>query len=258
MRAVTGLCMICIVAFSAIGAQSASAVTKGTTAYTCKVPGVGDTPVGASFSDAHCTVAGGSTRHVEIPANTTTHTTVGNENTQNGTTESTPFSLKATVATIPIKITATGVTTTNGAWLENKTEGAEHYAFGKGKVLFTGVVVHEPANCTVVQGARVDEIETEELEGTTKGQGDFVKFAPVTGNVIAEFEIVNSGGTCAAAQKVKIIGSVKGKPNGATIEFTHEEGTTQGTLRFGSAVGPKAGLEGKLTVKAGRGGLDES
>jgi len=263
-RAVVGLCMLCALLVSAFAAQGASAVTKGTTAHTCvNAPGT-YTPGTNKFEDAHCTKVNNSTGpfgHVEISAGKTTHAILTNTNTSADTKSAEPGFLKATVATIPIKLESTEIHSTKG-WLENRTEpNGEHYAIGEGVIHFKGVTVKEPANCKVVQGAKTGEVETTQLVAHTKGQEEnmFLKFEPKAGvaTAFAEFEIANNGGVCAAAQKVKIVGSVKCRPNGATCIFTHEDGTTQGTLRFGSAAGPKAGLEGKITITAGEGKEEE-
>jgi len=263
LRATIGLCVLCVVGCSALAVQGAGAVTFGTTGFTCAKgaqPG-GETTKG--FSDEHCTAAAANDathlenvkfEHVAVPESTTTEGLVTNQNTNAGTTGPTPFFLKATIATIPIKLEATGVSTTEGAWGENRKEGSEHYAFGEGKTRYTGVKVVEPANCKVVQGANTGEIETTQIVGTTKGQGMAGKLQPKAGEAtaFAEFEIVQNGANpCAAAQKVKIVGSIQGTPNGATIEYTHEGTTAQKTLRFGSAAGPIIGLEGKTTGVGG-------
>ena len=200
----------------------------------------------------------------EIGENVTTHATVGNEKTKNETTESTSFELKATIATIPVAINAKQVMSTDGAWLENKKDPTtgEHYVFGEGKINFTQATLTEPANCEVEQGGVKGVVETNLLEGTTKGQGDGVLFKPKVGEVFAEFKIV--GASCIAAQTIKVVGSVLGTLNGATTEFQHgkvtpAEGTTgQGTLRIGSKTGPKAGIEGKVTITAGTNKFNEN
>ncbi|HUB99002.1 MAG TPA: hypothetical protein VMS11_04170 [Solirubrobacterales bacterium] len=245
--------MLCALLVSAFAAQSASAVTKGTTGFTCKVPAEGDKAVGEAFSDAHCTKSSpsGTFRHVEVPENTLFEGFTTNEGTQNETKEASALFLKATVATIPIKLKATGAFGEGvGQQTKDPTTG-EHYGFGEGKTTYTGVTVVEPANCKVVQGAKTGEVETTQLVGTGKGQEMAGRLEPKAGanTAFAEFEIANNGGVCAAAQKVKIVGSIKGTPNGATIEYTHEGTTAQGTLRFGSIVGPKVGVELKTTGK---------
>jgi hypothetical protein len=76
-RAIAGACLLCALLVSAFAAQSASAVTKGTTAFTCKETGTGD------FKDAHCkegvSPGTGSFKHVEVAKDTTTHITVTDE-----------------------------------------------------------------------------------------------------------------------------------------------------------------------------------
>ena len=255
-----GLWMLCALLVSAFAAQSASAVTKGTTAHTCTT----ETPFTAGtnkFEDAHCTKINNTTGtfgHKEIKANTTTHALLTNAGTSANTAEAEPLFLKMTIATIPIVLKATGVSSTEG-WLENRTEpNGEHYTIGEGKLDLTGMTVAEPANCKVEQaGSAAGEVRTTQLVAHTKGQEEnmFLKFEPKAGvaTAFAEFEIVNNGGVCAAAQKLKFVGSFKARPNGATIVCTHADITTQGTLRFGSAAGPKGGLEGKITIKAGEG-----
>ncbi|HUB98596.1 MAG TPA: hypothetical protein VMS11_02110, partial [Solirubrobacterales bacterium] len=262
LRATIGLCVLCVVGCSALAVQGAGAVTFGTTGFTCAK---GEPP--ANLWGEHCLTSnpeGGEAQefgHKEINAGKTTHAILTNEKTKNKTTAAQELFLKATIATIPIKFEATVVSSTKG-WLENRTNGSEHYTIGEGVLHFQNIKVIEPANCKVVQGAKTGEVETTQLVAHTKGQTEaemFLQAEPAAGAAtsFAEFEIANNGGTCAAAQKVKLVGSVKCKRNGATIEFTHEEVTTQGKLRFGSAVGPKFGLEGKITIKAGEGKEEE-
>lgn len=255
-KAVFGLCALCALLFSGADAQGAGAATNGTTAFTCINTGNGtlwgEHCLGSNPGDGAKQEYG----HIAIGENEKTHAAVTNAKTASGTTASTPLILTVVIGGVMVKLKATTVTSTKGAWLENsKAESGEHYSHGEGKILFEGVTVVEPANCKVTSALGEGVVETEQLVSTTKGQGMNVLFTPAVGEVFATFSIANNGGVCAAAiENIKIVGSVKAQPDepGATISYSEIVILAEKTLRFGSKFGPAAGLEGKLTTTAGK------
>jgi hypothetical protein len=242
-RAIIGLCMLSALLVNAFAAQGASAA--GTTAYTCAATG---TATGTKFSDAHCKTsnAAGEFRHVAIANGTTTELTASNETT--GGAKAMTF-LKATLAGAAFTLTATTMTGTGS--MENVEDG-EMVAKGEGTATFTGVTASggckvftdDPITGTGEEGV----IHTEPLKATTKGQGDAVKFEPKTGTVLARFELANCtnfgiNGT------YTVTGSVRSSSiEGATVNFTHVDTTTQNTLKLNGTI--KAGLEGTATLKS--------
>jgi hypothetical protein len=206
----------------------------------------------------HCTESGSAPAeygHVAIAQGEKTHAKLTNANTGPGTVGAEPGNLITTVGGVEVELLATTVESTAGAWLENSKEGEEHYSHGAGKILFSGVTVTKPANCAVTSAAGAGKVETNQLIATTKGQGMNLLFTPETGEQLAEFSIVNNGGTCAAAQNnISIVGSVKGRPDipGTTITMSESTVTTDATLHFGGKHGPVVGLGGKVTNKAGK------
>lgn len=255
-RAIVSLCMLCALAVSALAAQSAGAATKGTTAFTCaKVTPAAGT---AGFSKEHCTPSdavstNAAFEHVAINENTTTHITVTNEKTNAATNGPTSAVFKSTAAGAEFQLVATGVHGEGG--LENKKEGpgdpnpGEHYIHVHELTLtFTGVT-ESLLKCEVFTHNEAGSgekgvIHTEPLTITSTGQGDSLKITPKTGTVFASFTLKG----CAIEGTYKVVGSLTCKPNGATINCSHEEVTTQGTLKLGSAFGPKAGYAGSVTV----------
>lgn len=257
-RSVIGLCMLCALLVSGFAAQSASAVTKGTTAFTCAAGS------GAGFSKEHCKPedavgSGAKFNHVEIPQDTTTEITGSNETTA-GATDVTK--LKATINGIVTELQAK--VTTGSGWMENKKEGAtdpnpgEHYAVGHGTITYTEASVVAPAGkgCTVwtdIDPETMGEqgvVHTEPLKATTTGQGDSLKFEPTTGNVFTRFYITGCAGSEALVAlngTYTVTGSVTGVPDGATTNFTHTATTAQNTLKLNGSI--KSGLEGTLTIK---------
>jgi len=149
--------------------------------------------------------------------------------------------LKWTFATIPVELQAKGLVL-EGSVQNLKAESGEHYVDGEAKLTLTGVSVTSPASCKL----KGETIESTQLTLTSKGQGDAVRLAPVKGEVIAEFTIQGPG--CSVESPWKLFGSIKGTPDGATVSFTHAAGTAEGALRIGAASGPKAGLEGSITL----------
>jgi hypothetical protein len=245
-RTIAGLCMLCALGLSVFAAQSASAASKGTTLFTCKKTGPG-----GGFTKAHCKASdagSGEYSHVAISPETTTEITGTTENTEGVATPSKLESVQAGVAEQLESKLAHILPEVGGvkSWVKNRIdlETGEHYFHGEAWVLYTEVTVTKPAGkgCKVKGG----QIQTNKLTFTSTGQGDEVKFEPaVAGEPFATFEV--EGCTVAALNgKYEVKGSVKGQPDGATINFTHLNSTAQGTL---SLRGQKAGFESSATIK---------
>lgn len=238
-RTIVGLCILCALFISAIAAHGASAA--GTTAYTCKDTGT------AGFSDAHCTEASpaGPYSHVAIANNTTTELTGSAAGV---------LRFKATIGGISTELVAS--TFDAAGWMENREEVNEMYAFGEGTGTFTNVTVASPANkgCKVFTDVEPPLVKGEEgvihttkLKGTTQNQGDFVRFEPAIGTIMAKFIISGCTGTAAIEALNKtytVTGSIKGVPKGATVKFSHAEVTAAGATKINGTI--NAGFEGEI------------
>jgi hypothetical protein len=237
--------MLCALLVSAIAAQDAAAAS--TTAYTCKVPGVGDSVMGTNkFEREHCAHGDinqqtGTYRHVDF-GSTTTELTVSN--TKTGTETEASF-LHSVQSGIEEELKATGVHGT-GSLMNKTTGGGEMYVHAEGVLTFTGVSVIKPAGkgCAVAGG----EVVTNQLTATTEGLTEAVKIspAPEAGGVFATFTIEGcSLGALNGVYEVK--GSVTSSSiDGATIKFERTPTTSLGTLKVR---GQNAGLAGLLTPK---------
>jgi hypothetical protein len=238
--------------FSAIAAQSAMAIT-GTTAFTCKevTPGTGH------FKGAHCkpsdagTGAGANWDHVAITESKDLQ--VSNETT-GGVTD--PMKLKVNIAGVIVTFNFTTVTGVGGM-LENKEDvGGEHYAHATGKLKFTGVTANK-AGCVVRSGpgGTVGEILTNELTGTTTGEGMNVKIQPLVGNTFASFTIEGCTNMAINGNHT-IFGFLTTEPEGATINTTFAQTEAAVTLKFDNEF-MVAALEGTLTLKGKKTGVAE-
>jgi hypothetical protein len=254
-RTIVGLCMLCALAFSAIAAQSASAVTKGTTAFTCKEVATGT----GHFKKAHCkpedagTGATSNWDHVAIEKDTTTELRGGNAKTNKETNGPEPTFLKETIAGVPLELEST--TTVGIGTMFNRVDAVtgEHYVEGEGEIIYENVTVKAPAGkgCKVYTDTQpgktkgAEKIVDTKVKATTKGQGDFLKFEPQAG-AFATFFIECTTKVEGLEGTWEITGSIKCPTDGATVVCTHTETTTQNTLK---GKGSKAGLEGKLTIE---------
>lgn len=240
-RTLIGACMLCALILSAVGAQSASAV--GTTGFTCKEK---KEPGGAGFSDAHCrseVATGAKFEHVAIPEGTKTEGRVTNEKTASETTASTPAILAGSLSGVQVELQATStlgiVSGTN-----KKTAEGEMFIEGTGSTTYTGVTVTKPAgkSCVVKEG----KIVTNELRGTSLGQGMEGKLEPASGETFASI-VIEKCTVAALNNTFPITGSIKCPNSGATISCTESAVTAQGTLKFG---GNKAGVGVSTTATA--------
>jgi hypothetical protein len=250
-RAILGILTLCALVVGAIGGQSAAAATKGTTGFTC-VKGAG------TLKGEHCLTTGSASAtfgHVAILENTSTEGITTNANTAAETTAAAPAILKVTIAGTPLELKATGASGT-GVGENKKAASGEHYGAGTGFTTYTGVTVVKPAEkgCDVyednagVEGTK-GTIKTNELKGTTEGQGDFGKLEPASGTTFAAFFLTCTNPEIPEALKGTwtVTGSVKCPITGATVVCNHEEVTTQNTLK---AKGSKAGVSVSTTASA--------
>lgn len=242
-RTTSGLCLLCALFVSALAAQSASAA--GTTAYTCKNTGAGGT-----FKAAHCKpsdAGSGNFSHVAIANGTTTEITISDLNTAG---EHTGAILKDTIAGSAVELTAKEVS--GSGTMSNGTEAGEMFASGEGVLVYSGVT-EDLLGCEVIGipgGPGV--IETKTLIATTKGLGDKLKVSPKAGIVLAEFELKNC---IFGTVLTKVVGSVLGDPDGATVNTVHNTVTADKTVRTNNvATGPVVGIAGTLTISGRSGG----
>ena len=235
-----GIAVLFALALSAFAAPGASAATSGTTAFTC-VKGKG------VLNGAHCLgTSGGEYGHVAIKQDETTTGTATNEETAaNAGGESTKAAksatLKGALAGVETELTCAEVH--GEGTFENKLEGEVHYATAEGKLHYTKCEVKKPNKKCKVKG---ETVTTEQLFGSTKGQGMAAKIEPKVGTKFADITI--EGCEIESLNNTfPVSGSLVAQISGATLTATHAEITTQNTLKFG---GVKAGLEGALTLKA--------
>jgi hypothetical protein len=258
--ALAGLCLLCALGFGAFAAQGASAVVKGTTAFTCKEKEVQG---GAGFFREHCkpvdeVLFNANYEHVSIAENTVTEAKVTNEKTDAETEGPTPFKMKTTIGGVEAELQATGVAGC-ATIVNKKAPTGEHFAEGETNVcagagagepgvVFTGVKVTKPAasGCIVrtEAGGALEKVDTKKLTGTTKEQMHAVKFAPAAGNVLAAF-VVEKCKLAALNGVWEAKGSVKSTTiEGSTVDFTIAETLAQNTLTLR---GQNAGIEGSIT-----------
>ena len=244
-KTIVGLCLLCALAASALAAQGASA-SKGTTAFTCKKTEKG----GAGFSKAHCKAAdavgsGAAYEHVAVAEGTQTEISGTNAKTSSNTESTQAVKLKNTLAGVTYEISVGKVSGIGSVTNARDSETGEHYVHGAAIVSFEELTIN-PATCSVEGG----KITSKELVVTTKGQGDFVKFAPaVAGGQLTEYTLV--GAECGLNATWKVYGTIKCPADGATITCTHNTLTSEKTLREGNpTTGAITGIEGSMTLSA--------
>jgi hypothetical protein len=244
-RTIVGLYMLCALAFSAIPAQSATAASKGTTAFTCKA-GAG------TFKTEHCVPSeptGGTFGHVAIAQDTTTVIKASNTKTNAATNGLSQTALKAMIAGAPLESTAE-VGLHGAGTLTNKKDAStgEHYFEGESTLFFEGMGVTAPAGkgCEVYTDKlkAVKGVIDGKVKMTSKGQGDFVKFESAGAGPIMTYFIECSTKVPAIEGTWELTGSFKCPTNGATIVCSHTTTTEQNTLK-----GKKMGLEVKMGIQ---------
>lgn len=248
--------MLCALIFSAIASQAASA---GQTAFTC----VEGSP--AEFVTEHCVSSDTGTKkfhHVAFSGET--HVKLSNAKTNASTTGSSNLIFKETIAATTVEFETTGAIEGLGS-LKNEEVGGEMRSTAttnaNGLVL-NGVIVKSPAGkgCKIFEdtasGTKGTEgvVKTKPLTVRTivTGTTHEVVFEPVTPSILDSFFIECERGKGVPEQLEGTwegTGTFKCPTHGVTIECSHSAITTQGTLK---EKGAKAGLEGKLTMTAGK------
>jgi hypothetical protein len=209
-------------------------------AFTCAAGGGS-----RDFKDAHCkekvTAGTGSFGHVAFTGSTSI--TASNESTGGSKVASFFKAIWSGVVGI-LRSTDVQVTGT----FQNSAGNVS----GSIVIQYNHVTVDSPSGkgCEEESKAGIPEqIVTETLSVSNAGLTNEIKLSPAKGEVIAEFNILHCS-IAALNHTYSITGSVKGQITGATINFTHENTTGQGTM---FEFGQKAGLEGTLTVKGANG-----
>jgi hypothetical protein len=173
-RSAVGLSLLSALLFCAFAAQSAFAQKVGvkevvkstnTTAFTC-VKGGGS----LDFKDAHCDekveAKKGEFGHVAIANGTQTKLEVTNEKTKNNTAESTPATLKGTLAGTEIHIECKKVKSVEAnSFIENSETEGKHTVSGKVEVEFTECVTKKPAAPCEVEEPIVTTATFQGVEG---------------------------------------------------------------------------------------------
>jgi hypothetical protein len=242
-RASIGFSLVCALFCSAVMAPSAFAVEE-TAAFTCvKKAEAG----GAGFSKAHCRPAdavasGASYEHKEISSETSIPVEGNNEKVGAETTESISAAFTGVIAGIKIKITWKGMTITGGSLK------IDFFPF-KITLKLPHTVLHKPSIDFGLKGCQVkgEELKTNSLEATTVAKSMEIEFKPESGETIMTIEF--EGSECAIAEKpMKVTGTFKAIPNGATLETT--EASTKG-LKF---AGQQASFTSVTTLRGGENG----
>ncbi len=219
-KAVLGIAVLCVAAFSAISAASASA---GVTAFTC-------VKSGSVFNNPHC-VPGGSGpfeySHASFANGTTTHLIVAATG---------PQVLKSSLAGVEVETETSEVdAVTSGSTIENKLTGGVMHVGGTLELTYTNVVVKKPSACHVVGNM----VTTKPLTFHDSGTGTNVKLEPAAGAVFAEIELAG----CSIAATYPVEGTVEATTSGSTLSTSPatealtiggEEMTLTGTLTTSS------------------------
>jgi hypothetical protein len=130
--------------------------------------------------------------------------------------------LKSTIGATnkPVTLTASGITCSE---CTIKNEGGT--AIGTTH-LTLGVIVTDPPHCKVPGGS----VKTNLLEVTAGwmiGTGDYIKFAPETGSIIAQVTIESDGtGSCTVSGKYNLTGVIFVKGKNATKTFVAKQEVT--------------------------------
>lgn len=227
------LCALCALAAGAISVPSAFAL--GTAPFTCKAGLSG-------FSTEHCVPGqtGTSFGHESIPEGVETELEGNNKKTNSETTGSVPLSISATISGVNVEVVFTSIDYIG--WITERH--GPPVADGLVQARLTMASVEKPAGKGC--GVKGKEVISNELFATTLEQGMALKLEPAEGATLASF-VIEGCSIAALNGTYELKGSLRGTPNGAVLEFTHASTTEQGTLTLR---GEKAGIEGKITLKA--------
>ena len=229
---ILGLVAVCAMALAAVMASAAAAtpttVETGNTAFTCVNSGTNE---GANkFTDKDCVTvnnASGTFWHKKIAEN---------ESTELKLTKETNPTLKSKVGLATVTLTATGVNCVSCVAKNQTAAGTMDVTGSGGKIEFTGVTV-STTNCAaegLPEGGgagTLGTVTTHKLKLTTLSPTK-ASLEPETGTVVAEFNFVNSGGTCPLTPNnpIKVEGHADGTLAGAIVTFE----TVAGMLSIGS------------------------
>jgi hypothetical protein len=227
---IIGLVALCALALSAFAASGASA---GTTAFTCVKGGTG-------FTEEHCKTKGapGEFGHVAITEKTTL-----------ALTSLTNPVLTGKLFGATVELAATGVECIE-CTAENKEVGGVMEVTGSGGYLtFTGVkVVGLETKCEARDTGKGEDVMTELLKFTTTSSAG-ATLEPVTGTILAEFDIVaKPGQSCSVAGTgLKVTGKAATTVSGATLTVNVTKASGELKLE-----GEPASMKGEATITAGK------
>jgi len=269
-RAITGLTLLCALAFLAVPAQSALAL-KGTTVATCKFnSGKGE------FEEAHCSKekvgGGGDYEAPEVTENAETFFEGSNSSTKAGTIGAVPAVLTATVEGVATEVECSTSAST-GAFKNKKSGSEQMFAESQAPIklttiTYTGCVVNKPKaggeECTVNSpGKAAGTIVTNQLAGISAVEKvgaaeEMYLLVFGSGGVIAELVFTAvAGKTCPAAltkKALQVTGEAKLEASGATLVSPHPK--IASTLKLG---GFAASLTSSETMRMDReGGLTQN
>lgn len=230
-RAVVALSLLSALFLCAFAAQSASAAPgKNTTAFTCiKVEAkTGD------FADPHCDTkaAEGDYAHLSLGL-VKTKITIGNEETKNSTTESTPAVLRGESFKVQIEISCAAVSG-EGTQSNEEPEGKSHRVKATATINHSKCTVLKPAKCSVKEPIEM-KVQAEGVEELGAGKNEMgIEFKPEGGGALTtitfegaecpfkgiplklEGTMIATGGT--AAQTERHAGATKVFTNAMTAE----------------------------------------
>jgi hypothetical protein len=219
-RAVIGLLLLCALSFSAIAVASASAESKGTTAFTCvKAEG------GAGFSKEHCAAAdavasGAKFVHKVIPAGNPATFEATSEKTGSETTASTNAVL--TVNTSILK----GIITAKKVLVHGEMENFEDPVtkamdIKQRKVVITLTEAVLSGSLASVEGCKIvkGEVKSKELTATSLVNTMEAEYSG-PGGVFAVVELEGCKSKEHNEKGITVSGTFKAIGDGATIETT--------------------------------------
>ena len=235
-KSLIGVAVLPVLLFGAFAAANASAEQR---AYTCT-----KAAPDLEFSDAHCSnFPGADFGHVFLKEGVDTTTTASNEKTASGTTASTIFKLKGTLAGAPTEVQCTGVH--GHGTLANKAEWVNGFITFE----YTGCTVTAPAGkgCKVVGGAFLSN----ELWYTTLFQeANDLRVEPAVGTQLATIPISGCANNKPPTNNYPVTGKFAADISTATITTTNTGIMAQDEVKWG---GVKAGIDSAVTLSMAEG-----
>jgi hypothetical protein len=246
-KALTGLSLLCALAFCAFAAPSAFAVTSGTTAVTCvPTPETGGTN---DYGDAHCdgTKSLGGFGHKALAGNPT-------KEVEGPSLESAVLTTTAGGLETEIVCSTSSATFT----VENSLVGEVHKVTVKelNKITYESCTVPKPAGQECKVKSKGEEkagmISTNALKGESVEPSMGIEFKPVEGTTFTTL-VLEGCKTAGLNKEYAVTGTVTSTPSGS--DSPNSSGATlvvalaknaSSTLEVG---GQKAGLKSSNTVK---------